>query len=99
MFARGFETKPQLGDDARAIREGILADELIVSDGFDGFGSRGPCLRFGDNVLAHFVLAQLQPLPPSALWSGWPAFHKRNVFASHGMHFQLVDEMLTSSGV
>jgi len=66
MFSTGLQPEPQFGDETFAAGERILRDDFVMRDGLAGFGARVFELRFRKHVLAQFVPAQLQPLPPSA---------------------------------
>ena len=44
-------------------------------------------------MLAQFVAAQLQPLPPGAFGRAGPAFHKGHIFPLHGVGSELLDEV------
>jgi len=66
MFPSGFQPESQFSDEAFAAGERILGDDFVVRDGLLVPGPGGSCLRYGKDVLAQFVLAQLQPLPPGA---------------------------------
>ena len=94
MFATGFQTEPQFGNEAFAVGERIFGDDFVVRDGLKGLGSGGFCLRFGNNALSHFVTAQLQPLAPGSFRQARAAFHEGHIFPLHGVRLQLFDEVL-----
>src|SRR6266478_6212039 len=75
MFAPRFQPESQFADEAFAVGQRIFLDGFIVRDGLTNLryisnrtDHRRFGLLFGQDVLAHFVFAQLQPLPPSAFW-------------------------------
>src|SRR5437773_1928429 len=91
MFAASFEPEPQFAGEAFAAGEWIFLDRFIVRDGLTDLwrvtqrsvhGTLG--LLFGQDVLAHFVFAQLQPLPPGSFWRRGAAFDKGHILALHG---------------
>ena len=97
VFATGFQPEPQFRDIAAA-RERVLGDDFIVRDGFPGSGPEGSGLRFGEDVLPEFVLAQLQPLPPGPLGRPRSPFHKGHIFPLHGVRPELPGEVLARGG-
>src|SRR5207237_9818368 len=77
-----------------AARKAILRNELIVRDGFHGFGLAGLGLGLRNDVLAHFILAQLHPIAPDAGRCRRASFNEGHILSSHGMLLQLLDKML-----
>ena len=94
MFSAGFELEPQFGDDTPAIRQGILGHDFIMGDGLAGRVSGGAALRISQDILMHFIPAQLQGLPPCTLRIGRPAFDKGYVLTLHGVRLKLFDQVL-----
>ena len=82
-----------------AARKRVFGDDFVVGDGLARLGPGGPGLRFGKDMLAQFVPAQLQPLPPSAFGRAGPAFHKGDIFPLHGVRLELLDEVMARRGV
>src|SRR5215469_7603404 len=53
----------------------------------------------GQNLLAQFVAAQLQPLSPGTFWRADPSFNESDIFSLHRMGFELLAEVMAGGGV
>ena len=99
MFSTGLQPEPQFGDAAFVAGERILRNDFVMRDGLADFGVRIFELRFRKHVLAQFVPAQLQPLPPGAGGRDRTTFHERHILPLHGVRLQLLDEVVARGGV
>src|ERR1051325_10498217 len=59
----------------------------------------GAGLSWGNDVLAQFVFAQLQPLSPRSFRLCGSAFDEGNILSQHRMSLQLLDKMVARRGV